>query len=228
MEDLDRTTNMGKGKRTLYRYWTSEGIITDSRLLQAFMRVPRENFVRGDDISDAYGDHPLTIHAGQTISQPTTVMMMTQALQVKEGQKVLEIGTGSGYQSAILSEMVGNSGQVYSIEYFYDLVQFAKKNLSLAGYPRVKVINGDGGDGHPQQAPYDRIIVTCAVPHILEPLKNQLKIGGILVLPVTEMLHEQMYVITRTEEGYDTDCIGSFSFVPLQGRYKRKENVTTL
>lgn len=215
--------DLAKQKRALHDYWVTEGIITDDTLLNAFMKVPRENFVLDKDMYSAYGDHPLPILSSQTISQPTTVMMMTQALDLKPGHKVLEIGSGSGYQSAIISELISPGGQLTTIEYDYDLAIMAKRNLSKAGYSSVKVLNSDGGEGNATGAPYDRIIVTCACPQMLKPLKEQLAVGGRMIIPISKMIYDEMVILHRTAEGYYSDSMGSFSFVPLKGKYAQKE-----
>ena len=174
-------------KFRLVEYWTRNKIITDEKLIEAFKKVPREKFILKEYLKEAYGDYPLPIHEEQTISQPTTVMLMSQALEVKLGHKILEIGTGSGYQAAILAEIVGSKGMVYTTEIKPSLVKFAKKNLKKAGIKNVKVIHADGSKGYARAAPFDRMIVTAAAPSTPKPLLKQLKIGGILVIPVGPM-----------------------------------------
>jgi len=206
-------------KETLYRHWIDTGIIHDFRLLNAFQKVKRENFILKGNMDQAYGDYPLPLPNGQTISQPTTVMLMTQALKAEEGMKVLEVGTGSGYQAAILSEIVGEKGRIISVEYFKALSIFAIENLKKSGCRNTWVIHGDGGDGWKEEAPYDRVIVTCACPSVPNPLLEQLSPEGIMVIPVTARCYEEMRVIQKTAEGISSKSIGSFAFVPLRGIY---------
>ena len=208
-------------KERLLHHWRASGTITDTRLLEAFSSVPRENFVLSYEEGKCYRDCPLPILCGQTISQPTTVMLMSQALSVSGGMNILEIGTGSGYQAAILSKLTGESGRIVSIEYYDDLARFAEANLEKTGCGNVEVVCGDGGLGCPEKAPFDRIIVTCACPLVPPPLPEQLSDGGILVLPLESELFEQMQVITKTGAGLTMRSIGSFRFVPLMGKFSR-------
>jgi len=206
-------------KEALCRHWLKAGIIKDSRLLDAFKATAREKFVLKDDRARAYGDYPLSILQFQTISQPTTVMLMTQALEAEIGMKVLEVGTGSGYQAAILSAILGESGRVISLEYYKVLADFACGNLIEADCRNVRVIHGDGGNGWEPDAPYDRIIVTCACPTVPPPLLMQLKTGGIMVLPIKTRFSEDMRVIKKSAGRISTESIGAFTFVPLLGEY---------
>lgn len=165
-------------KKRLIAKLRAEGWLKSSAVIRAFESVSRELFVKEEDIEQAYLDVPLPISKGQTISQPLTVAFMTELLDVKAGQKVLEIGTGSGYQAAILASIVGPSGKVYSVEIIPELVEFAKKNLEKAKIKNVEVFLSDGSIGLKRFAPYDRIITTAAAPQIPEPLKQQLRVGG--------------------------------------------------
>ena len=203
-------------KEQLANYWESSGIINDKQLIKAFMGVSREVFARS---RDAYGDYPLPIGHGQTISQPTTVMIMTQALELKQGDNVLEVGAGSGYQAAIIAKMVG-SGSVVCTEIISELVLFAKENLKKAGINNVKVIGWDGSKGYKKGAPYDKIIVSAACPKIPEPLVEQLKEGGILVAPVGSLIFGQKMIKAKKVKGkLEEHNLGSFVFVPLKGEY---------
>jgi len=141
-------------KQRLIDYWRKSGTIKDEKLLKAFEEVPREIFIRNGFEEEAYGDYPLPIGSGQTISQPTTVMIMTRALELKEGQKVLEIGTGSGWQAAIIGKIVGKKGKVITTEIIPELAEFAKNNIKKAKINNVKVINYDGSQGYKKEAPY--------------------------------------------------------------------------
>lgn len=199
-------------QRALYGHL--QQIIADQHVLQAFLQVPREQFVPRQFRQDAYEDRPLPIGYGQTISQPTTVLLMTQFLEVKPGQKILEIGAGSGYQAALLAAIVGKKGQVIAIEFTKELALFAKNNLQT--YPQVTVIHGDGSLGYPKEAPYDRIIVTAACPVAPTHLLDQLKHHGILLAPVGDLTVQTM---VRIRKGEAPEALGQFVFVPLKGKY---------
>jgi protein-L-isoaspartate(D-aspartate) O-methyltransferase len=212
-------------KKRLLQRLLKEGIVSDERVITAFIKVPREEFVPKEYRDLAYYDHPLPIGFGQTISAPHMVLIMTEKLDVHEGMKVLEVGTGSGYQAAILAEMVsGNNdksrnGFVISIERIKELAERAIENLRRTGYlDRVKVIIGDGSKGYAPEAPYDRIIVTAAAPKVPKSLVRQLKVGGKMVIPVGDTYYQELYVIEKTGEEKikikkDVPC----AFVPLIG-----------
>ena len=207
-------------KKQLIDYWTRNNIIKDEKVLKAFKEVPRALFIKEGFEEEAYGDYPLPIGQGQTISQPTTVMIMTQALELKQGQKVFEAGTGSGWQAAIISKIVGNKGKVITTEIIPELVEFAKNNLSKAKIRNVEVINYDGSQGYEKESPYDRIIVTAACPEIPSPLVNQLKDNGIIIAPVGSLIYGQdMVKLRKTKKGIEKESLGSFVFVPLKGKY---------
>jgi len=204
----------------LIDYWKKSGTITDERLLKAFKEVPRKVFIKEIHKEEAYGDYPLPIGNGQTISQPTTVMLMTQALELQEGQKVLEVGAGSGWQAALIANIVGKKGKVITTEIIRELAEFAKNNMEKAKIKNVEVLNIDGSQGYKKQAPYDRIIITAACPQIPPPIIEQLKTGGILVAPVGSLAYGQdMIKLTKTSSGVTTKSLGRFVFVPLKGKY---------
>lgn len=195
--------------------------VTDSLVLAAMVEVPRHLFVPPEYRSFAYIDQPLPIGEGQTISQPYIVALMTELLNMKGGEKVLEIGTGSGYQAAVLSEIADH---VYSIEILEKLATSATRRLDSLGYRNVHVMCGDGYKGWPEKAPFEAIIVTAAPDHIPRPLKEQLEVGGRLVIPVGEVYQELM-VITRTARGYESKSVIPVRFVPMTGEaQKRKQN----
>ncbi len=205
-------------KSELLRYWDLSGIIEDKKVIDAFRSIPRELFIGSGE--DAYGDHPLPIGEGQTISQPTTVMIMTQALELAAGQKVLEVGTGSGYQAALIAHIVGRAGKVVTTEIVPKLAQFAKKNLRGAGIRNVEVICHDGSKGYDEQAPYDRIMITAAAPYIPKSLIDQLKDRGIVVAPVGPIhLGQEMKKITKLGSELKEKNLGEFVFVPLKGKF---------
>lgn len=191
-------------------------VLRTSLVINAFRLVDRINFCIPDAKKHAYEDRPLPIYEGQTISQPTTVAMMTEALEVQPGQNVLEIGTGSGYQAAILSKIVGDTGKVYTIEYLHKLFEFAKENLK--DYKNVYVCEGDGSKGLKDYAPFDRIIVTAGAPNVTKSLEEQLKINGKMIIPVgKDKVVYKMKVITKENNGVKEKSIGYFGFVPLVG-----------
>jgi len=189
--------------------------ITDRKVLKAMREVEREKFVPLLMRPNAYRDIALPIGYEQTISQPYTVAIMTQALKVKKGNKVLEIGTGSGYQAAILEKM---GAKVYTIERHNDLYRKTQKLFDKLGI-RVSPKCGDGTIGWSINAPFDRIIVTAGSPDIPESLKKQLAIGGRLVIPVGNKRTQTLKVVTRTsEQDFEIESIPEFAFVPLIGR----------
>ena len=195
--------------------------IHDTRVLRAIELVPRVAFVEEAFIDQAYEDSALPIACGQTISQPFIVAYMTQKLAVEPGDKVLEIGTGSGYQAAVLSHLCRH---VYTIERYKDLQKGASKQFEKIGIKNVTTIIGDGWLGWPPQAPFDRIIVTAAAPSIPDALLDQLKVGGRMILPLGETRETQFLTqIDKTEEGIEQTELISVRFVPLvKGRVKRK------
>lgn len=182
-------------------------------------KYKRELFVPVDLKHQAYRDFPLSIGFNQTISQPSTVVAMTEALEVKKGQRILEIGTGSGWQAAILSDLVGEKGFVYTIEIIKELAEFAKNNIKKLGIKNIEVITGDGSLGLREKAPFDRIIVTAACPDIPKPLLEQLKEDGIIVIPIGNLYLQEMYVAKKLKNKIEKKSIGSFMFVPLVGKY---------
>jgi protein-L-isoaspartate(D-aspartate) O-methyltransferase len=172
--------------------------ITDPRVLAALSRVPRHLFVPPDLASSAYGDHPLPIGQGQTISQPYIVALMSQWAEVQPGEKVLEVGTGSGYQAAVLAEL---TDRVFSIEIIPELAQTAAARLAALGYAQIRVKAGDGYLGWPEEAPFDAILVTAAAPAVPAALAAQLKEGGRLVIPLGAAFGEQFLVRLRKVNG---------------------------
>ena len=187
--------------------------VRDARVLEAMGRVPREEFVPEEQRAYAYEDRPLPIGEGQTISQPYVVALMTELLEVKKGDRVLEIGTGSGYQAAVLAEM---TPEVYTIEIIPELAARAEATLRRLGYDTVQVKAGDGYLGWPEQAPFDGIIVTCAPEEVPEPLKEQLREGGRMVIPVGEQTsHQVLYVLTKNGDRLKQKAVVEVQFVPM-------------
>jgi len=188
--------------------------ITDARVLQAMREVPRHVFVPLEWRHEAYSDRPLPIGDEQTISQPYMVAIMTQSLALHGHERVLEIGTGSGYQAAVLSRLAAH---VCSIEYFADLADGARAVLQRLGYTNVEVSVGDGGLGLPAQAPYEGIIVAAAAPHVPRPLLVQLAEGGRLVIPVGSATSQELLIITRRGDNYAQERSVPCRFVLLLG-----------
>lgn len=195
--------------------------ISDENVIKAMLKVPRHEFVPLPNRFRSYVDSPLPIGEGQTISQPYIVAFMTEAIHPQKDDIVLEIGTGSGYQSAVLAEIVK---EVYTIEIIESLAERAKKTLERLGYSNVFVRTGDGYQGWPEHAPYDAVIVTCAPDHIPQPLIDQLKIGGRMIIPVGEQYGVQELVyLKRTETGIEKKEVLPVRFVPMTGEGVKRE-----
>ena len=191
--------------------------VRHAAVLDAMRRVPRHLFVPRAVRAEAYRDRPLPIGRGQTISQPYIVALMTELVQPDESMSVLEIGTGSGYQAAVLAECVG---EVRTIEIVRELGAEAARLLAELGYENVESRIGDGYDGWPEHAPFYAIVVTAAPPEVPAPLKQQLKIGGRLVIPVGRG-SQDLVVITRTESGFRSRTVTPVRFVPMTGKAQR-------
>lgn len=189
------------------------GGVSDTAVLAAVERIPREDFVPESFQDQAYEDRTLPIGQGQTISQPYIVALMTQALQLTTRHKVLEIGTGSGYQAAVLSRLVR---RVYTIERHKDLLTEAEKRFQKLRIHNITSIAGDGMKGWPAQAPFDRIVLTAAAAAMPETLLAQLAVGGIMVLPIgPERGDQELLRLRRSESGYETEKLCDVRFVPL-------------
>ncbi|HLC74929.1 MAG TPA: protein-L-isoaspartate(D-aspartate) O-methyltransferase [Candidatus Nanoarchaeia archaeon] len=203
-------------KEALLGYWRDR--ITE-RTFAAFTSVPREEFLLAEFKMRAYEDTPLPILRNKTISQPSTVLMMTDALDVHEGQKILEIGTGSGYQSAMLAMLVGEKGKIVSVEVIPELVTFARENLRRIGVANTTVVEHDGSQGYGEHAPYDRIIFTAASPQLPLHLLDQLKPDGIMVVPVGDLNAQNMMKLVKLKDRVEQQNLGEFLFSPLVGKY---------
>ena len=188
--------------------------ITDEKVMEVMGRLERHLFVKEPFINRSYDDTALPIAKQQTISQPYTVAFMTQELAVAAGQKILEVGTGSGYQAAVLAEM---GCRVFTIERHMELFLQTRKLLERLGY-RIAPLCGDGTVGWSEFAPYDAIIVTAAAPEVPDALLNQLAVGGRLVIPVGDLDMQKLRVITKKEEGFESKEVYGFKFVPLIGK----------
>jgi len=190
--------------------------VTDRRVLDACRKVPRYRFVEDALKGQAYNDHPLPIGSGQTISQPFIVALMTEALELSGTERVLEVGTGSGYQTAVLAEL---SDHVYSIERIEKLAKRSKNLLEELGYTNVSIKINDGTQGWREHAPFDAIIVTAASPDVPSPLVDQLADGGRLVIPVGGRISQELVKITRVGNGTKRTHMGDCRFVKLIGEH---------
>lgn len=202
-------------RQQMVKFQMEDRGIKDKRVLQTMETVPRHEFVPPEYIKQAYDDHPLPIGYGQTISQPYIVAAMTELLRLNSDSKVLEIGTGSGYQAAILAELVQ---EIYSVEIIEQLCQQAKERLARLGYTNVQVLCGDGYYGWKEHAPYDAIIVTCAPDHIPQPLIDQLTDGGRMVIPVGPPgAYQALWLVERQGQEVKSERVMGVAFVPLTG-----------
>ncbi len=215
---LSDDSSMIKARQRMVEYDLKGRDIDDGRVLAAMGKVPRHRFV-GEDLQDqAYADHPLPIGYGQTISQPYVVALMTQSLKLEDSDRVLEVGTGSGYQAAILCELVD---ETYSIEIIDELAKKANKTLAANAY-RVNVKSGDGYFGWEEYAPFDAVIVTCAATHIPPPLIEQLSEGGRLIIPLgSTKYHQTLTLATKVNNSLKTEYILGVRFVPMTGKAQK-------
>ena len=194
--------------------------VRDKKVLDAMMKVPRHLFVDTLQADRAYNDHPLPIGEGQTISQPYVVALMTEAVTLKGSERVLEIGTGSGYQAAILGEIVS---EVFTIEIKKDLFEIVRDRLRGLGYGNIRAKHGDGYFGWEEHAPFDVIMVTASANHIPPPLLAQLKEGGRLIIPLGSTVFYQTLTLVRKEKGkFPIRELGGVAFVPMTGQAQKK------
>jgi len=189
--------------------------IRDERVLEAMARVPRHEFVQPDQRDEAYEDHPLPIGEGQTISQPFVVAAMLEALALRPEDVALEVGTGSGYETAVLAELVR---KVYSIERIASLAERARVVLARLGYSNVTVVHGDGSQGLLEVAPFDAIVVSAAAPRLPKPLMDQLRDGGRLVIPVGSGFAQELQLVRKIGDSSTILYLDGVRFVPLIGR----------
>ena len=195
--------------------------VRDPLVLEAMRRIPREEFVDAQQREFAYDDTPLPIQAGQTISQPYIVALMLEAAQLRPGDRVLEIGAGSGYAAAVLAAIGGQTGQVHAIERHPVLADLARQRFTRLGYGNIEVRTGDGSGGWPEVAPFDAILVAAGAPRVPESLQRQLAIGGRLVLPVGDLLAGQrlLQIVRIGEDEFQRKDLGAVIFVPLVGEH---------
>ena len=200
----------------LLRYWQQSGLIKDKKLIVAFKKVDRRNFIRKESMNEVYGDYPLPIGFGQTISQPTTVMLMIEALELKKTDKVLEVGAGSGWCAAIMSRLCK---KVITTEIIPELVGFAKENIKKCNIKNVEIIDWDGSQGYEKESPYDKIMLTAACPSLPKKCIEQLKENGIIIAPVGSLFSQDMIKGRKIKGSLATENLGNFMFVPLKGKY---------
>ena len=203
----------------LIKQLRSKGI-TDERVLDAFRKVPRHLFVDGAMYTQAYDDNALPIGSGQTISQPFVVALMTQLLKLGKNEKILEIGTGSGFQTAILAQF---SRRVFTIERQRELADVSRRRLRDLGYENIAFKQGDGSAGWENHAPYAKILVTAAAPVIPETLLKQIETGGRMIIPVGDRSYQELIIYDKTEKGFEKRSEGGVIFVPLVGKHGWKE-----
>lgn len=214
-EELDDTPKYREARKEMVSTQISLRGVSNKDVLSAMIEVPRHSFVPKKLVSQAYEDHPVPIGQGQTISQPYVVALMTESLKLKGDERVLEIGTGSGYQAAILSRV---AKEVYSIEIKERLYKKASKVLQLMGFTNVKTRHGDGYFGWAEAAPFDCIMITAAIDHIPPPLLKQLKKGGRLILPLgNPFSYQNLSMVTKYDNDYSVRQITGVLFVPMTG-----------
>lgn len=206
-------------KNFLMEAWKKYGMVKNQAILDAFNKVHRSLFVLPEYYDATYEDVPLPILAQQTISQPTTVVTMLEALDIHEGQKILEIGAGSGYNAALLGTLVGDRGEVITTEIIPELFRFATENLKRAHVRNAKIFNADGSQGYEKEAPYDRIIVTAGAPAIPEALIAQLKNNGILLIPTGDRYSQKLLRLRKADGKTFQEDLGEYRFVPLTGKF---------
>ncbi|MDI6702249.1 protein-L-isoaspartate O-methyltransferase [Methanothermobacter wolfeii] len=208
-------------RRRMVQELIDKGYIRSEPVRRAMEKVPRDEFVPEEEKHRAYMDMPLPIGEGQTISAPHMVAMIAEILDLREGMKVLEIGSGCGYNAAVIAEIIGKDGHLYTIERIRSLYERARRKLRELGYDNVTVIHGDGSQGWPEEAPYDRIYVTAAAPYVPEPLMEQLGVGGKLLIPVgSDKFYQELVLIERiSDEDYRSENLGGVAFVPLIGKH---------
>lgn len=205
--------------KTLVKELIERGRLKTPEIISAFEKIDRADFMNYEtDL--AYVDNAFPIGHGQTISQPTTVAIMFELLQPKKGDKVLDIGSGSGWTTALLAEIVGKNGKVYAIEIIKKLFEFGKKNVDKYKFKNVEFFCQDGSKGLSREAPFDKILASASVPEVPPPLKEQLKLNGRMVLPVRDSIFE---VIKKTPHKFETEEHPFFAFVPMRGEYGREE-----
>lgn len=210
-------------KTELMDFWKEKLSFTEIEL-KAFKDIKREDFLPDNLKYRAYEDMPLPLIRGKTISQPTTVMLMTHALELQAGDKVFEVGAGSGYQSAIISKIIGDKGKVITTEVVPELVSLAKQNILKAKINNIEIFEDDGSKGIPKEAPFDKIIITCACKEFPKPLLEQLKPEGIILGPVGNKNEQEMVRGFKDKNGkLELEFLGQFLFSPMYGKFGFEE-----
>ncbi len=205
--------------KELVEQLVSNGRLKSPQIIQAFKKVDRVNFMLSQYKDQVGIDTPFPIGSGQTISQPSTVAFMIEKLQPQKGQKILDIGAGSGWTSALLAEIVGPKGKIYGIEIVPEVFEFGKENINRTGYKNIEFLNTDASGGLSQKAPFDRILGGASAPEIPEPLKRQLKITGRIVMPV----QDAVVMLEKTGKNkFKKEIYPFFAFVPMRGEYGQK------
>jgi len=206
-------------KQTLINYWKENYTFTIPEF-DAFNEIDREDFILPELREIAYQDRPLPILRGKTISQPTTVMIMTHALELNPGDKVFEVGSGSGYQTALISKLIGSKGKIITTEVLPELFQLAKNNLTKTKIINFEIYEADGSKGMKDKSPFDKIMITAACNDFPEELLEQLKSGGIIVAPIGNKDEQNMLKgIKQADGSLEIETLGSFLFSPLYGIY---------
>ena len=207
-------------RKMMVREQISNRGIQDNRVIEAFLKVERHKFIPEKHRNSSYADHPVPIGEGQTISQPYIVALMSECLELKGTERVLEVGTGSGYQAAILAQL---AKEVYSVERFPDLAQQARSVLNGSGYSNIKIKVDDGTTGWKEEAPFDRIIVTAAAQKIPQPLIDQLAEGGKLIMPVGETFSQVLTILEKEGGKITSRIVCGCVFVPLVGKFGQSQ-----
>jgi protein-L-isoaspartate(D-aspartate) O-methyltransferase len=216
--------DLREARKRMVRRLLDNGYISGPAVSKAMEAVERHIFLPDELVEQAYLDTPLHIGQGQTISAPHMVGMMVEALDLRPGQRVLEVGGGSGYHAAVMAELIRPGGRVYSMERIESLASSAKKNLQAAGYADVvETVVGDGTRGLPEHAPYDRISIAAASPGIPQPLKEQMEEGGKLLIPVGGRFYQELILVIRKGSDYQQRDLGGCVFVPLIGEHGFKD-----
>ena len=212
---------MKKNRKALVDKLEKNGYIKSPDVKKAMLKVPREEFITPENRKYAYLDQPLPIGEGQTISAPHMVALICEFLELKKGMKVLEIGTGFGYNAAVVAEIIGQEGHLYTTERIEELFQLAEENLKRVGYNNITVLHLDGTKGLTDEAPFDRIYATASAPKVPEPLKDQLKIGGRLLTPIGPQgyFQELVCIHRKDQHKFNSHKLGGVAFVPMIGEY---------
>ncbi len=209
-----------KKRNSLVDNLIKKGYVESDKVEKAMRKVPRHEFVPERIRGQAYVDSPQPIGKGQTISAPHMVAMMVENLDLDEGHRVLEIGGGMGYHAAVIAEIVGERGEVYSVEFIEPLAESAKKRVKKVGYQNIRMIKGDGSSGYPKGAPYDRISVACGAPDIPDPLIEQLVIEGKILIPIGNEFFQTLIKATKKrDKKIKKENLGGVRFVPLKGNH---------